>query len=183
MKLLDLHHFWFDKIEISHDYYQLKVPQWFFGNNPKFDQLCLEKFSPWLDYFYYQLRLNPGLIDLLSDQEYLTLIILFDQIPRNSFRKQKKAFDYDFMAQKICLNGLEQKKDKSLSLPEKMFFYLPLEHSENLDHQELSVHLFSEIHLNSPEEIKLWSQLALDKAISHRETIINSGHFPYRVKE
>ena len=72
----------------------------------------------------------------------LALIILLDQFTRNIYRGSGVAFSGDLLAQRYCLDGLERGDDRSLSPYERVFFYLPLEHAEDLALQERSVALF-----------------------------------------
>lgn len=178
MNLMELHHFWFDEIKIEDSYYKKKVHQWFFGLDPNFDLACKERFSNWLDVSEF----SDSTILNLSSKEYLALIILFDQIPRNSFRGHKSAYDFDLFAQKLCLNALEVFDDKEFTFPERMFLYMPLEHAEDRVLQLKSVEKFSLLHKEAPKEIKKWTLLALEKATKHQETIEEFGCFPNRAK-
>jgi uncharacterized protein (DUF924 family) len=175
-KLKELHQFWFDKIEISNNYYERKVPQWFFGKDVSFDLACRENFSSLLDKFI----INDFIKNQSTPQDYLSLVLLLDQIPRNSFRGSAKAFAFDELALQLCLEALGTQTEMQLSFPEKLFLYLPLEHSENSIMQDLSVKKYTELHENSPLEIKKWTELALKKAFEHQSTIIEFGRFPSR---
>lgn len=177
MKLSELHTFWFDEIKIDDEYYQRKVFQWFFGKDPLFDSACKDKFSSWLD----KIDLSSSFLETLSSRDYLALVILLDQIPRNSFRGSKMAFVFDSIAQNLCLNALGTSREKELLLPEKMFLYMPLEHAEDKEIQKLSVEKFREFHEAAPAEIKKWTLLALEKAHEHQATILEFGSFIKRV--
>ena len=69
----------------------------------------------------------------------LALIILLDQFSRWAHRNSTKAFAYDDLAQKLCVEGLRKKMDKSLTLIERVFFYMPLVHAEDSEKQEQSI--------------------------------------------
>lgn len=175
-KLKELHFFWFDEIEITDEYYEKKVPQWFFGKDPAFDMACKDRFSSLLKNTEEMIGVAPS----LSSRDYLSFVILLDQIPRNSYRGTQEAFAFDSLALKLCLDSFEAKREKDLSFPEKLFLYLPLEHSEDLLMQKLSVEKYYQLHLESPMEIKKWTELALKKAKEHKETIETHGRFPSR---
>ncbi|MDK2125477.1 DUF924 family protein [Parachitinimonas caeni] len=185
INLLALHKFWFGSIEINDAYYQSKVPLWFLGPDTHFDRACRDNFAPWLeqlvisgdDYFANALN-SPE--PLLAAQRYVATVILFDQIPRNAFRGQARAFAYDHIALQLCLAALGTELETRLSYPERLFLYLPLEHAEDLRLQDLSVQTFEALHANAPAPIVRWTQLALDKAIEHRNTIATHGCFPHR---
>src|SRR5579883_837574 len=75
----------------------------------------------------------------------LALIILLDQFPRYLYRGTATAFAYDQRAQQICLEGLQQKVDHSLTLIERVFFYMPLVHAEEAQLQEKSIRLYQQL--------------------------------------
>lgn len=175
MKWQELHRFWFGNIALTNEYYQRQMNRWFEGTYPKFDWVCQNEFAPWLT----QLREIP---QDLSPSDYLAMIILFDQIPRNCFREDKRAFYFDHIAQDLSLNAIDTDIEKALSLPERIFLYLPLEHSEDLELQNLSVEKFFELHKSAPTEIQSWTWMALNYAIEHQTTIKKFGRFPHRDK-
>lgn len=190
MNILDLHRFWFGQIEICDTYYQHKVPLWFLGPHPEFDLACTQRFAPWLE----QLAQTQNVFTTLcracgaeqgtqrAAQVYLALVILFDQIPRNAFRASPQAFAYDVLAQQLCLAALDTEIESSLSYPERLFLYMPLEHAEDTDLQDLCVAKFESLHRHAPSAIVRWTQLALDKAHEHRNTILEHGRFPRRMR-
>ena len=75
----------------------------------------------------------------------LALIILLDQFTRNIHRGTPSAFISDEQAREICKQGLELKLDLTLSPIGRLFFYLPLEHSENYQDQQQCVALFKQL--------------------------------------
>jgi uncharacterized protein (DUF924 family) len=84
----------------------------------------------------------------------LALIILLDQLPRNIYRETARAFLHDEKALALSLEGLHLGMDRQLRPIERVFFYLPLEHSECLAHQERSVERFSDLVTTVPAEQK-----------------------------
>lgn len=109
----------------------------------------------------------------LTAQQLLALILLFDQMPRNMFRNSAAAFETDPLAKSLCYLALANKLDLEMSDIQKAFIYLPLEHSEDLKDQELSVSLFQ--HRTSLAE-------QTDYAIRHYTIIHKFGRFPHRNK-
>ncbi|CAF4933456.1 unnamed protein product [Rotaria sp. Silwood1] len=68
-----------------------------------------------------------------TDRGKLALIILLDQFSRNMYRGTAKMFEFDSLALSLALEITEDCTHiKSYSLPERLFIYLPLVHSENL---------------------------------------------------
>lgn len=160
---MTLREFWFGNIELTPEYYGPQVIRWFYGLDPQFDKECAH---------YLDEKTNDP----------LTQILILDQLPRNVFRGTEFAFENDHLAQKLTLSLLDSDYEKNLLPPEKMFMYLPLEHAENMDLQELSVEKFYQLHIEAPDAIKPWTQLALTKAIEHMKTIREYGIFPQRAR-
>lgn len=112
----------------------------------------------------------------------LALIILTDQFPRNIYRDSPRAFAYDAKALGWCLDGLARRSDLQLRPIERVFFYLPLEHSESVAHQERSVRCFEELFAAVALEQKQGYVEYLDFARRHRDVIARFGRFPHRNK-
>lgn len=116
-------------------------------------------------------RTAPGL---------LALILLTDQFPRNMYRETPKSFEFDHLALAWCLTGLEESKDQELLPVQRQFFYLPLEHSESIDHQDRCVRLLERL----VAEVQAANQPAfrafLSYAERHRAVIRKFGRFPHR---
>jgi uncharacterized protein (DUF924 family) len=108
-------------------------------------------------------------------QDLLALLILLDQFPRNLFRGEAKAFAGDSQARQLAATALAKGWDKSMSAVEKLFVYLPFEHSEALADQERSVALFSALAAGHPG-----CEGFLDYAHRHHEVIARFGRFPHR---
>lgn len=117
---------------------------------------------------------------LATPRGRLALIILTDQFPRNIYRDTARAFSCDIKALTWCIEGLEKKIDRELRPIERVFFYLPLEHAEYIEHQDLSVKCFSELVSIVPGEQRPVFEEYLDFAIRHREIIARFGRFPHR---
>ncbi|RZI41984.1 DUF924 domain-containing protein [Herbaspirillum sp. HC18] len=110
----------------------------------------------------------------------LALIILTDQFPRNMYRNTQASFAYDELALAWCKEGLRNNAHRALRPIERVFFYLPLEHSESLEDQEQSVSLFSELVVaNGPQGEERFGGF-LDYARRHRKVIARFGRFPHR---
>ena len=110
----------------------------------------------------------------------LALLILLDQIPRNIYRGTARAFALDAAARTVCLDGLAAGVDRELRLIERVFFYLPLEHSESREHQEHCVALFGELVASAPPaQTELFDGFR-KYALLHRDIIERFGQFPHR---
>lgn len=110
----------------------------------------------------------------------ISLITLLDQFPLNIFRKSARAFSGETKAIEVCKSGLEHELDLALSIPERVFFYLPLKHSENIGDQKRSVELYRNLHGMSPPEFHQLTEGSLEYAIKHQAIIQEFGRYPYR---
>lgn len=102
----------------------------------------------------------------------LAAILVLDQFPRNLFRNTMRSFAYDRLALHLAGRAVELGFDKELSVDERLFLYLPFEHSESVEDQERSVELIAA--LNNSEYTRF--------AIAHRDIIARFGRFPHRNK-
>lgn len=122
-------------------------------------------------------KLNPWLAE---PRGRLALIILTDQFPRNIYRDSRRAFAFDANALEWTLDGIELGVDQLLRPIERVFFYLPLEHSERLEHQERSVSVFSKLVSIVTEDQREIFEHYLNFAILHRDIVARFGRFPHR---
>ncbi len=102
----------------------------------------------------------------------LALILLLDQFPRNMFRGQARAFATDARARAVTYHVLEEGWDQDQDPIKRMFFYITLEHSEDLEDQDLSLAVFADI----VEDNERW-KFAVER---HHEIIARFGRFPHR---
>jgi uncharacterized protein (DUF924 family) len=109
----------------------------------------------------------------------LALIVLTDQFPRNMYRDTPQAFAFDSLARDWCKSGIDRGFDQQLRPIERVFFYLPLEHSESLHDQYLAVALFEKLSSASPEAASNFAGF-LDFAKRHRDIVERFGRFPHR---
>lgn len=110
----------------------------------------------------------------------LALIILLDQFTRNIFRGDAQAFAGDHIALELTRDGIAQGVDRKLSLIERIFFYLPLEHSESMEVQEESMKAYQGLR---DEVSGDWIPRAddyLNYARRHMEIIQRFGRYPHR---
>ncbi len=97
-------------------------------------------------------------------------VILFDQFPRNMFRGHADQFSTDELARQIASAAIGAGFDDELKADERVFLYLPFEHSEDLKDQERSLLLFA----------RLGNANYLDYAKKHHAIIARFGRFPHR---
>ena len=100
----------------------------------------------------------------------LALVIVLDQFPLNMFRGEADAFTTEAHAVEITLAAIKRGLDKAIANERLAFLYMPLMHSEELIHQDLSVQLYQAAGLTAN----------LRFAHHHRELIQRFGRFPHR---
>lgn len=116
----------------------------------------------------------------LNPHDRLALILLTDQFPRSIYRDSAKAFAFDSKALSLAHTGIDAGFDHSLRPLEKVFFYLPLEHSELLADQQRAVSLFQKLVDEAGADQKPTFAEYLDFAVRHRDIISRFGRFPHR---
>jgi uncharacterized protein (DUF924 family) len=159
--------FWFGSPEsISYG----KSRKIWFSKDPNFDREISDRFLP--DYAAAAAGNYNGWT--ASPDGCLALILLFDQFPRHLFRGDRRAFATDGQALATAQHAIAEGFDQALLPVQRIFIYLPFEHSENLEHQRLSVELFRPLG-DDPETADM-----LPYAVRHQEIIERFGRFPHR---
>ena len=96
------------------------------------------------------------------------------------FRGNALSFAHDGLARGLCKEGLINGEDTGLSEIEKVFFYIPLEHSESLPDQDFSVSLYQKLARAGRPSYKPLLDDTLLYAVKHRDVIREFGRFPHR---
>lgn len=143
-------------------------PQGWYAGGDALDALCRDEFAD-----LWQAA-RAGHLDHWIDGTVGTLafVILTDQLPRNMFRGQADAFATDAQARAAARTALAAGWDMAAPQPERQFFYMPFEHSEDAADQDLAVDLMVNRMADHPD-------MALH-ARAHREMITRFGRFPAR---
>ncbi len=169
--------FWFKEQELTAPQIDRRMDIWF-GEDPLFDLEIKKEF------------LNDVVAASAGRSDYwghtprgrLALILLLDQFRRNIYRGTPDAFAMDRAALKICVEGAMAKKDKGLTLIEKAFFFMPLQHAESPKVQAKSVEIFNKLAESaSPTHHETFQTIA-QFAELHRDIIDRFGRFPHRNK-
>ena len=105
----------------------------------------------------------------VDPQGALALVVLLDQFPRNCFRDTAHMFATDPLARLFAKRAIDAGFDARVENTIRLFFYMPLMHSEELADQERSVALFEKL---SPDLVKY--------AVTHRDIVARFGRFPHR---
>ena len=141
-----------------------KSRQHWFSSTPEIDNEIKQR--------YEQLWINAasGELDDWQDspQGCLALIIVLDQFPLNMFRGEAKSFQTEELAVKVALKAIDNGYDEILNTEELLFLFMPLMHSENLEHQNMQVKLFEKYDFND------------EYSKHHRDIVKRFGRFPHR---
>lgn len=141
-----------------------------FEKDPAFDQAVRERFLGLYE------KAARGELARWKEQpdDCLALIIVLDQFPRNMFRGTARAFAADPLALATARHAIAQGFDRNYSPVERLFAYLPFEHSERLEDQLRACALM--------EPLKAFPETAdtYHYAVAHRDIIQRFGRFPHR---
>ncbi|MBK8480457.1 MAG: DUF924 domain-containing protein [Proteobacteria bacterium] len=110
----------------------------------------------------------------------LALIICLDQFPRNIYRQDPRAWAFDAIAQRLCLEGLDRGHDQRLPVIQRVFHYMPLEHAEDRDLQQRCLERFEQLQVDAPPALQEACAAYLSYAEQHHAIIQRFGRFPHR---
>lgn len=148
-------HFWFDELEAT---------QWF----AKSDVIDAEINGRFLA-LHRRVLADDGSV-AMTQRPLLAAVIVLDQFSRNLFRGTPRAFAADPIARELSRAAVKQRFDDAMNEQERLFLYMPLEHSEDRKDQALAVELIARL---GNEE---WTH----EAIAHKTVIDQFGRFPHR---
>jgi len=167
--------FWFGDSPDDRFTGQQQAALWW-SKNATLDQQIRARFEATL------LAATSGALDAWADTPggLLALILLTDQFPRNMYRGEARSFAFDAQARHWCRLALKRQADQALRRIERVFVYLPLEHSEQLADQELACRLFGALVDETPTDRQDIYRGYLGYALQHRAVIARFGRFPHR---
>jgi uncharacterized protein (DUF924 family) len=141
-------------------------PERWFKSDPAFDGRLRERFLA-----THEAAASGALRDWEQTADgALALVIALDQFPRNMFRGTPRAFATDASARAAARRAVAKGFDREFPMPERNFFYLPFEHSEDLADQEFGLALLAS---TGDAESMRWAE-------THRDVIRRFGRFPHR---
>ena len=155
--------FWFkeslpEELFRQKDYFDKKIRDRFFND---YEKAIINEYDEWQD----------------DSKSCLALIILLDQFSRNLFRNDKRSFAQDHKCRLIVNEAIDRGDLEELETNEKLFFLLPLLHSE-----EISDHIYVNNLLNV--HLKDHSQISLIKSSwkNHTDVLKKFKRYPHRNK-
>lgn len=168
----DVLHFWFGP---AGDPEHGRMRQAWFTKDPGFDDTLRRRFLAEYE------AAAAGMCDgwAVTPDGALALIIVLDQFPRNLFRGSARAFDTDGRARAVADRAIASGFDRQRRPVERLFLYLPFEHSEDLADQHRAVALFESLPV-TPDFPQDAREQVIDFARRHRAVIERFGRFPHR---
>jgi uncharacterized protein (DUF924 family) len=148
-------HFWFDELE---------AVQWF----AKSDAIDAQTRGRFLA-LHRRVVAGDGSV-AMTHRPLLAAVIVLDQLSRNLFRGTPSAFAADPIARELSRAAVKQRFDDAMNEQERLFLYMPFEHSEDRNDQALAVDLIA----------RLGNQQWTRDAIAHKTIIDQFGRFPHR---
>ncbi len=115
----------------------------------------------------------------VSARGRLAHLVLLDQFSCNIYRNLPQAFANDANALAIALDGMHRGHDVALRPVERVFYYLPFEHTEDLEMQNRCVDLMRTLADEAPRDAEFVKSCVV-WATKHRDIIARFGHFPHR---
>jgi uncharacterized protein (DUF924 family) len=159
--------FWFGAPDHPECFHHKQI---WFRSTPEFDAAVCANFAE-----DHELA-TAGALAAWEDEPLSALahVMLLDQVPRNIFRSTPRAFGSDTLALATTNRALERGFDQAVPPAWRLFFYLPLEHSEVLADQQRGLDLMMAIPPvpGRPGDGKM-TRL-------HLEIIERFGRFPHR---
>lgn len=152
----DVHRFWFEELEQA---------DWF-KKNDAVDEKIRSRFLG----VHEELMAQSHRLSSRDRSQMLAAIIVLDQFSRNMFRGTPRSFAADPLALGMARTVVDQGLDKTMTKHQRLFTYLPFEHSENAADQVRSVELMGEL-----EDAELTKY-----ALAHKVIIDRFGRFPHR---
>jgi len=146
------------------------VREFWFGGGPSVDREIRQRFGG-----HYERAIAGEFENWKSEaRSAVSLIVLLDQFPRNIFRGDPRSFAVNPMVLRCARQLVDGPLYGELITVEKVFAYLPFEHSEDIEDQKKCVALYE---VMEPHDSKAeW----IDFAVLHLEIVEQFGRFPHR---
>jgi len=150
--------------------------QWWFQGGPEVDKEITERFGDVLE------QARTGELDHWADtpRGRLALIVVLDQFSRNVYRGSPLSYAQDEKALELAIEGIDAGMDRELSSMERIFFWMPLGHSEKLAIQDRVVRHHEEEAANAPPHLRAMAEFGVSQARAARDVIARFGRHPHR---
>lgn len=167
--------YWFGDQANTPEYYDERNRFWFVAD-PVTDANILERFSGTIEQ-----ALNGDLDDWAEGPRgLLALVLVLDQFTRNVYRGTPKAFSGDPRALLLARRAIDDRIDIGLEPVERVFLYLPLEHSEDIGDQEMCLRCHRRLADSVSDALREQYESFYMWAGRHHAVIERFGRFPHR---
>jgi uncharacterized protein (DUF924 family) len=156
--------YWIDDV-LGFWFSEIPREAWF-RKDDAFDKKIATRFGE----LHEQISRNPPPDVSNSPEAALAAVIVLDQFSRNMFRGTPKAFASDALALRIAQGAIDARFDQRLTQDQRVFLYLPFEHSEDRTAQARSLELYTALGVAD----------YLPYAKGHKDIIDRFGRFPHR---
>ncbi len=171
----DILDFWFEGVTGDPPAVAARSRVWF-QPDPAFDRRCRERFGAIHE------RAARGGLDGWQEtpRGALALVIVLDQLSRNIHRGTGAAFACDARALECCLRARERGFDDALRPIERMFLYMPFQHTESRERQDESVRVWEALAAGVDGDLAEYLEHSVGHAREHRDVVHRFGRFPHR---
>ena len=170
--------FWFGACGADGSLDTTKQKMWF-GDGRKYDAEIRERFGALHERASRDKLENEWAVTPLGS---IALIVVLDQFSRHIHRDKPAAFAQDPAAQRLVLSATDLGMDRQLIPAQRAFFYMPLEHAEDIELQRLGVRCFDGLARTVAPAWRKEYDSFHDYAQRHRDIIARFGRFPHRNK-
>ncbi|TDZ34032.1 hypothetical protein C8035_v000662 [Colletotrichum spinosum] len=212
-----LRRFWFKHLHTEEAFIlpqKSQLGRWFYPD-ADFDELCVRKFRPALDALRSSRATAKDVLAIarpVTPLQWLGLVLLLDQVPRNCFRGAESAVVFRFfdpvardLAHHAIAAGAATHARTRFRVAYRMWFYLPLMHSEDLALHDLAADHYRRMRddfddllaadgaAGDDDRRRCWGVLAVqrdaardllatnyDFEMKHRDIIVQFGRYPHR---
>ena len=169
--------YWFPEDIVDGDPQTLRhqMERWM-GGSAELDREITERFGEVLE------QARRGELDHWAETTpgRLALIVVLDQFSRRVYRGSPLSYAQDKKALRLAVEGIDLGMERELTDMERMFFWLPLGHSEDLTLHERGVSHLEEEVADAPEHLRGWREHNLYQAKAARNVIARFGRHPHR---
>jgi uncharacterized protein (DUF924 family) len=150
--------------------------QWWFQGGREVDREISERFDQVLE------QARRGELDDWAEipRGRLALVVVLDQFSRNVYRGSPLSYSQDEKALELAIEGIAAGMDGELSPMERIFFWMPLAHSEDLALQDRVVRHQEEEAVSTPPHLRMVAEFGVTQARAARDVIARFGRHPHR---
>ncbi len=174
-RITALHLFWFGPLDANGMPAEDRNRFWY-GGSAETDASCRNDFGADVE------AALSGRLDRWRalDGGLIALVLLLDQLTRNIYRGEPRAFSGDGPALALSRDAVASGADRALPTIHRVFLYTPFEHAENIDAQREGVACFERLLAECPPPARAQVANFQRYMIAHHDVIERFGRFPHR---